>query len=73
MNYLTLIPTVIEIVKTVEKLMPEGGKGKEKIAAVRAMLEGVYGDISDKWPQIETVINLFVRLANLSGLFKKAQ
>lgn len=71
MNYLILIPTIIEIVKTVEKLMPEGGKGKEKLAAVRAMVEGVYGDVSAAWPQIETVISLFVRLANVAGVFKR--
>lgn len=71
MNYLALIPTIVEIIKTVEQLMPEGGRGKEKLAAVRAMVEGVYGDITGAWPQIETVIGLFVRLANLSGKFKK--
>lgn len=71
MNYLILIPTLIEIVKTVEKLMPEGGRGKEKLAAVRAMVEGVYGDVSAAWPNIEGVITLFVRLANVTGVFRR--
>lgn len=71
MNYIALIPQIIEAVKTVEKLLPEGGRGKEKLAAVRAIVEGAYGDIAAAWPNIEVVIGLFVKFANASGLFKK--
>jgi hypothetical protein len=71
MNVIAAIPTIIEIVKVVEKLLPENSRGAEKLAAVRAMVEQAFGDVTAVWPQIESVVSLFVKLANLSGLFKK--
>lgn len=71
MNVVAAIPLIIEIVKAVEKLLPEKGRGAEKLAAVRQMVEAAYGDVTAVWPQIEAVVSLFVRLANLAGTFRK--
>jgi hypothetical protein len=71
MQYLQIVLVVLEIVKLVEKLMPEKGKGAEKLTLVRTMLEEAMGDVQDLWPDIERIIGLFVKLANIAGTFKK--
>jgi hypothetical protein len=71
MNVLAAASIIIEIIKLAEKLMPEKNKGTEKLAFVRQMLEQVYGDVSEAWPQIEMLASLFVKLANLAGTFRK--
>lgn len=71
MQYLQILLVVIELVKMVEKLMPEKGQGAEKLATVRKLAEEAIGDISAIWPDIEKVVMLFVKLANIAGTFKK--
>lgn len=71
MNTLQMILTVLEIVKMVEKMIPEGGQGAAKLTTVRQMVEEAVGDISAIWPQLEGIIGLFIKLANLAGTFKK--
>jgi hypothetical protein len=71
MSYLQILLTVFEIVKLVEKLMPEKGQGTEKLTLVRTMLEQAMGDVQALWPDIERIIALFVKLANIAGTFKK--
>jgi len=71
MAYIQMILAVIELVKLVEKLIPESGQGASKLALVRQMAEQAIGDVSAVWPQMEQVIGVFVKLANLAGTFKK--
>ena len=71
MNALQIALAVIELVKIAEKLMPEGGKGAEKTAMVRSVLEQVVGDITEQWPNIQKLIDVVVKLANAFGSFKK--
>ena len=71
MNTLQIIMAVIELVKVVEKLMPEGGQGAAKLALVRSIVEQAVGDVSAVWPQIEQVVGVFVKVANATGMFKK--
>lgn len=71
MSYLQILLTVFEIVKLVEKLMPDKGQGSEKLTLVRTMLEQAMGDVQALWPDIERIIALFVKLANIAGTFKK--
>lgn len=71
MQYIQILMTVIELVKVVEKLIPEGGQGAAKLALVRSMLEQAVGTIEDIWPSIEKAIALFVKLSNIAGTFKK--
>ena len=71
MQYLQILLVIIEIVKMVEKLLPEKGKGAEKLAMVRMMAEQALGDVTAMWPDIERIIGLFVKLANIAGTFKK--
>ena len=71
MQYLQIVLTIIEIVKIVEKLIPESGQGANKITLVRQLAEQAVGDITAMWPQIEELIASFVKLSNAAGSFKK--
>jgi hypothetical protein len=66
-----LIPTVIEIVKTVENMFPMSGAGKEKLKLVRDMLTAAHGSIEELWPSLERVVAAVVAFANSVGVFKK--
>lgn len=71
MQTIQIILTLIEIVKMVEKLVPEGGQGAAKLALVRQIMEQAVGTVEAIWPQLEQIIAAFVKLANLAGTFKK--
>lgn len=71
MAYIQMILAVIELVKLVEKLIPESGQGANKLTLVRQLAEQAVGNVTDIWPQLEAVIAAFVKLANLAGTFKK--
>lgn len=71
MAYIQMILAVIEIVKLVEKLIPESGQGANKLSLVRQLAEQAVGDVTNVWPTLESVIAAFVKLANLAGTFKK--
>ena len=61
-----LLPAIIAAMKTLEEIIPGTGKGEEKLAALRAMLEAIDTDVAKVWPQIAPVV------AILCGkLFKK--
>lgn len=72
LELLKMIPVLFEIVRTIEKALPEGGKGKEKLQLVREMFENVFGDVQEMWPKIEKIIATIVNFLNLTGVFKKA-
>lgn len=71
MQYIQILLTVIELVKVVEAAVPEKGKGAEKLALVRKMLEEAVDVAQEYWPSIEKAIALFVKMANIAGTFKK--
>ena len=71
MQYFQLVLAVIEIVKLVEKMIPESNQGTNKLALVRQLAEEAIGDVTNLWPQLEMVIAAFVKLANIAGTFKK--
>ena len=71
MQYLQIVLTIIEIVKIVEKMIPERDQGTNKLTLVRQLSEQAIGDITAMWPQIEELIASFVKLSNAAGSFKK--
>lgn len=71
MNFIQIVLAVIELVKIVEKMIPDAGQGPTKLELVRQFLEQAMGDISAIWPQIQSVIAVFVKIANAVGTFKK--
>jgi len=69
---LQLIPALIAALRAIEDAIPGSGKGEEKLAAVRSILEAVDSGATKYWPQIQSVIGVLVGLFNKTGTFKTA-
>lgn len=74
---LSIGPAIIKFMMELEKLFPENGQGAQKLAALRAYVEGLWatlGDVVPKfeeiWPTIEKIV-AFVKSALKGSLFKK--
>jgi len=70
MNYLVLIPTIIELIKSIEILLPQSS-GKDKLAAVIAAVANIAGEASDIAPKLTPLISAIVAGLNILGIFKK--
>lgn len=70
MNIFALIPVIFEVVKLVEKLLPDS-EGKEKFEAAVSVVEQVYGDISEHKDVVATAINGSVAALNAANVFVK--
>ena len=70
-NVLQLVPTILTIIDAVEKQIPEGGKGKEKLEFVKNALTAAYPQITEMWGTVEKIIGAAVTLFNTTGKFKK--
>ena len=66
---LRIIPALVEIIKTVEGMLPESGKGKEKLELVRQILTIGYEAIDDYWPMLEGIVELIVKFFNKNKVF----
>lgn len=74
-----LIPAVKALIREVEELIPEGGRGADKLAIVRDMLEAAFDALDDVpvafaevWPVLQRLIDKFVSIFNAIGEFRKA-
>lgn len=74
MNIFVLIPTIIQIVKLIESLMPES-KGKEKFDAAMGAAEQVLGavTVSQNQGTIGMAINGTVAALNAAQVFTKTE
>lgn len=70
-DVLKLLPAIIVAIKAIEEAIPGQGKGEEKLAAIRAIMEAANGQISLYWPLIEKAIGVLVQLFNRTGVFAK--
>ena len=68
---LNLLPALITAMKAIEEAIPGQGKGEDKLAAIRAILEATNAQIGALWPTIQTVIGVLVSLFNKTGAFTK--
>lgn len=66
---LNLLPALITAMKAIEEAIPGQGKGEDKLAAIRAILEATNAQIGALWPTIQTVIGILVSLFNKTGTF----
>lgn len=71
---LGLLPVIIDAIKSLEDAIPGEGRGEQKLAALRAVLEAVaesLGDavetLDDIWPTIQSVVGRLVSLFNAIG------
>lgn len=68
---LQLLPALIDALRAIESIWPEAGKGAEKLAMLKELMEKIYPAINDVWPAIENTIAILVALFNKNGIFKK--
>lgn len=73
-----ITPMIVEFVQVVEGMIPGDGKGKEKLALVRAWLEAAFAGIEsagvtfgELWPRIEAMIASLIATYNALGVFRK--
>lgn len=74
----SLIPVLVETIKAVEEAIPGTGKGEQKLAMVRQLIEAAYaigGNMSVKfdelWPLLNNLIATAVAGFNKAGDFAK--
>lgn len=73
-----LLPVIIDAMKAVETAIPGNGKGEQKLALVRGMLETAYDTVQDAtvqfeqvWPVLSATVANLVGVYNQLGVFKK--
>jgi hypothetical protein len=68
---LNLIPALIKAIAAIEEALPVAGAGKEKLGAIKEIIETTYEAGATLWPPIEKVIGILVGLFNKTGIFAK--
>lgn len=75
---LTIFPLLIDVVKSIENAIPDSGKGKEKLEAVKVVLESTFksatdvvGSFEQVWPALSSAVSGIVAMLNAAGVFKK--
>lgn len=63
---LKLLPAIVAGIKALEEAIPGQGKGEQKLAALREILELVDSTVSSAWPQIASVVAILVKTMNAS-------
>ena len=69
MNYLLLLPIIIQAIKAAEELLPES-VGKEKFSFVVDTLEMVSGVAVSNVPALEKYVTVIVTLFKFLGIFQ---
>lgn len=67
---LNILPMLIQVIKAVEDAIPGQGKGEQKLALVRGVLEAVDSGVMGIWPVLEKVIASIVSVFNKTGTFE---
>lgn len=69
MNIIALIPTIIDIIKALEQLMPESA-GKQKLDILIATIETTVGEVIENKPALEKLVSAIVSILKVVGVFK---
>lgn len=74
----SLLPIIIDAVRSTEDAIPGKGEGEQKLTIVRTSLEAAYEMATDVdvtfmeiWPKIQKIIEILVRAFNATGVFRK--
>lgn len=67
-----LLPVIIEAIKAIEQAVPGQGKGEQKLAALRGILEVLDSGIIAIWPQVSKVVGILVEAMNRTDSMPKA-
>lgn len=70
------LPILIQAMKAIEEAIPGQGKGEQKLAAVRGILEGIASatnsaTFSALWPMLEGAAKVLVTTFNATGIFSR--
>jgi hypothetical protein len=68
---LQIVPALIVAMKAIEEAIPGEGKGEQKLAAIRGIIEVSHEKASTLWPALEKVISVLVTTFNKTGVFSK--
>ncbi len=80
-SVIRLLPAIIQVVQSLEGLLPQSGAGKAKLAIAQEVLAVAYDEGStiskdmpkEKWLTLATaLISKIVGIFNLHGIFKKS-
>lgn len=73
----SLLPMLIQVIRSVEEAIPGQGKGEQKLVMVRSVLEAAFDASNDiessfdeLWPALQRAIAAIVTALNSSGEFK---
>jgi len=66
-----LLPVIIEAIKAIEQAVPGQGKGEQKLAALRGILEVLDSGIVAIWPQVSKVVGILVEAMNRTDSMPK--
>lgn len=67
---LKLLPAIVAAIKSIEEMLPGVGKGEQKLAALRELMESLDSSITNLWPQIAGVVAIVVKFMNANGWTK---
>lgn len=70
---LSLLPVVIQAVKSLEDLFPESGKGAMKFELIVDVLKETHEVSNEVLPLVEKIINVVVDVFNRFGVFTKSE
>lgn len=75
---LSLLPLIVEAIKTIESLVPTNSSGAIKLEAVKGIVQSSYNTATDMtakfeefWPAISGTVSSLVTLFNATGIFRK--
>jgi hypothetical protein len=66
-----ILPSLIDALKAIEAVWPAAGKGSDKLAMLKELLEKAYPAVTEYWPAIEQAVAVLVSWFNKTGVFKK--
>lgn len=74
----SLLPSIIAAIKSIEEAIPGDGKGEQKLVAVRGILESAYklvpaanSPFDAIWPALQGTIGALVNVFNKTDSFSK--
>lgn len=75
---ITWLPVLIQLMKQLEEAIPGQGTGEQKLAAVRGLLESLYGlsgktdvPFAEIWPSIASAASTLATAFNATGTFSR--
>lgn len=74
----SLMPVLIQAIKAAEEAIPGSGKGEQKLAMIRGVLEAGYSAATDAeatfdeiWPAVQKAVSSIVTALNAANVFKR--